>query len=318
MEKLAGKKILVTGGTGFLGGWLCKALLEEKATVVVLARDKNKAGALCLHGIEKKVKIAEGSITDFEALGKIFSAEKPDYCVHLAAQSSVGKGERAKFETFHVNVQGTWDVLDAARRSKVKGVITASSGKVYGEKSGKVVNEDSPLNASTVYGESKAYADKLALSFGKSTGLGVCVARAGNIFGPKDPNANRLVPNTIRRVLEGKPPLLRGNGKAKRDFVFVKDAADFYIKALSDFPRAKGKAFNVASGKQKTILETVLAISAETGSKLEPEFAEPAFREEDESVFSAEAAKKLGWRAKTGFEEGIRQTVEWHGMFFGK
>ena len=120
------------------------------------------------------------------------------------------------------------------------------------------------------------------------------------------------------RVLDGKPPVLRGNGKAKRDFVFVKDAADFYIKALSDFPAVKGKAFNVASGKQKTILEAVEAVLKETGAKLKPEFAEPSFREEDERVFSVRAAEKIGWKPATGFAAGIKETIEWHRNFFGK
>ncbi|MBI4052784.1 MAG: NAD-dependent epimerase/dehydratase family protein [Candidatus Diapherotrites archaeon] len=313
---LSGKKILVTGGTGFLGGWLCRALVEEKAKVVVLARDGKKTGSLALHGIEKKVRLAEGSITGFEGMQKIFGAEKPDYCIHLAAQSSVGKGEKAFLETFRANVQGTWNVLESARQSNVKGVVVASSGKVYGEKSAGTVDEGAPLNAATVYGESKAYADRLALAFGKSSGLDVCVTRAGNIYGPKDPNANRLVPNTVMRVLGGKPPVLRGHGKAKRDFVFVKDTAGFYILALSDFGAVKGKAFNVASGRQKTILEAVEAILKETGSKLKPEFVEPAFREEDESVFSVAAAEKIGWRAETAFGDGIRQTVEWYKSVF--
>ncbi len=312
------KTVLITGINGFLASELAEELLERNAKVIGLVH--NSTNCLELHGIREKIQLEKASIRDFKALEKVFQKNKIDYCIHLAAQTSVSKAESNPVKTFETNTMGTINLLETIRRNgNVKGTIIASSGKAYGlHKNKKVLKEEDELLSNTIYGTSKACADMISLNFAKTYRMDVCVTRAGNVFGPMDLDFSRIIPSTIRRIFENQKPIVRGKGKSKRDFVFVKDASDFYLRLLENISEknVSGKAFNIATGKQSTILGVVEKILKKMNKKIEIEFIEQDFAEEEENVLSIAKAKKLlGWRQKYSFEKGLDETVEWYKSF---
>ena len=310
--KISESRVLVTGVNGVVGGWVARQLLNEGAEVTGLVRHPTKDRVLRLHLIEGEVRLRKGNITDAKGVFEAFKAVRPDAVVHLAAQASArvqGNG----LETERVNVEGTVNVLNACVALGIENVVVASTGKAYGEHDRKRVTEAGALQAQSVYGASKAAMDLLSRAFAETYGLNLAVTRCGNVYGPMDLSAGRLIPSTTLKALRGRKPVIN-NREAKRDFVFVKDVARAYARILERIERRNvaGEAFNLASGKQQRVVDVVERIGALTGCQAKPVFNRLASVEEQEPLFSVEkAGRVLGWKAETGFSEGLARTVEW-------
>jgi len=214
-----------------------------------------------------------------------------------------------------INAYGTWNVLQACVNSEIKNFVLASSGKVYGKQKTKTVNEKSVLNSVTVYGKSKIFAESITHSFQKSHNLSVAITRSANIYGPYDNNFSRIIPSAMKSVVQGKNPVILGKGKAKRDFVFIDDVSDAYLKIMQFMIKNKNccEAFNIATQKQTSILELVNMISGASGRGIKPKYTKSTSAEEDENVMSiAKASKILHWTPKYTLKKGLTETLYYY------
>jgi len=313
---------LVTGGTGLLGGWLIRQLLQAGADIVCLVRDWVPGSDIVRSGNLEKVKVVRGDVADRSILERVLGEYEIDTVFHLAAQAIVGIANRNPISTFESNIMGTWNVLEAVRRSPlVKAMVVASSDKAYGDQEKLPYSEETPLEGRHPYDVSKACADLLAQSYGKTYGLPVAITRCGNFFGGGDLNWNRIVPGTIRSVLRGERPVIRSDGRFVRDYFYVEDGAACYIllaeRLLQQSDRVRGQAFNFSNEIEVTVSELVSMIIGKMGSSLMPEVRNEASNEIRLQCLSAERAREqLGWRPLFTLEEGLTRTISWYRDFF--
>ena len=311
------RSVLVTGGTGLLGGWLIEALLARGASVVCLVRDGVPQSRFHTDGIDRRVITCQGDVTDQATLERVIGEHEVRSVFHLAAQTIVGIANRNPVSTFQSNILGTWAVLEACRRSPlVSEVVVASSDKAYGEQVDLPYREDAPLQGQSPYDVSKSCADLLAQSYAATWATPVVVTRCGNFFGGGDLNWNRLIPGTIRSLLAGEPPLVRSDGTFVRDYVYIEDGAEAYIRAaeaLAANRNLAGRAFNFSLERPLTVLQMVKLIIDATGVALEPVILNEATNEiPAQYLDSTRARQELGWAPKVGLEEGLRCTVDWY------
>ena len=298
-------RALVTGASGFLGRRLCAALVEKKHFVVGLVRD------LLAQPFPSAAALVFGNFTDVE---RAIAEYEIDTVFHLAAQTQVSVGVTHPVATLEANVQGTWMVLEACRRQKVKRVIVASSDKAYGE-GGVPYREDQGLRPHGIYATSKACADMIAQSYAIEYGMSVAITRCGNLYGPGHTNFSTLIPSTIKSALRNEAPQLRSDGFAKRDFVYVDDAVDGYIK-LADYGRSA--IVNFGTGRGLTVRQVAQHILDLMGVNVEVLVSELRAQEIDWQILDASFARDvLGWKPRT-FEEGIVPTIAWYRDAFEK
>jgi len=296
-------KFLVTGSEGFLGKHLCAELKKRNHKVYGL-----DIGASATH---------PGSVTDLEFLLDVLTDRKVDRIVHLAAKAIVRDVHSKPLDGFYVNIMGTAKVLEAARKCDVEGVIVASSDKAYGDN--KVpYTEDLPLLGCHPYDVSKACADMLTRSYYKTYGLKTCVTRCSNIYGPGDLNWSRLIPYTIKCLIQSETPKFHaGVGDVYREYTYVDDVVDAYILLAERLDDAKGQAFNVGSGFKATRNEVVIKVFELMDKEFKIELVPAFFMEIGGQYLSSEKIRKLGWQPKVNFEVGLRRTIDWYRGFFG-
>ena len=218
---------LVTGGRGFVGGWLAKALLERGTEVVSLDRGRRseRPSAIGMLGIESELVQVEAELTDAETVEAAIAGHSVDAVFHLAAETIVGTVRSSPGRGFESNVRGTWTVLEACRRRAVERVLVASSDKAYGAHDELPYREDFALQPTAPYEASKAAADLIARSYWYAYRLPVAVTRFANVYGGGDLNFSRLIPEAVSAAISGRPPVLRSDGSPERDFLYVEDAA---------------------------------------------------------------------------------------------
>ena len=310
----------VTGGTGLVGSWLVRRLVEAGADVVCLVRDWVPQSELVrTHWIER-VKVVRGNIRDRELLERTLGEYEIDTVIHLAAQTIVTIANRNPLSTFETNVAGTWNLMEACRRSpKVKQVVVASSDKAYGDQEKLPYDENTPLQGQHPYDVSKSAADLIAHSYAISFETPVVITRCGNFYGGGDLNWNRIVPGTIRSVLRGQPPVIRSDGQFVRDYFYVEDGAAVYMllaEQLANHPEYRGEAFNFSYGSQVTVLDLVQRILKRMGSDLQPVILNEASNEIRKQTLNADKARqKLGWRPLFNLDEGLDRTIAWYREF---
>jgi CDP-glucose 4,6-dehydratase len=245
-----------------------------------------------------------------------------DTVFHLAAQTIVGIANQNPLSTFESNIRGTWNLLEAARRSpRVKAVVVASSDKAYGDQEKLPYHEETPLQGRHPYDVSKSCADLIALAYATTFGMNVCVTRCGNFYGGGDLNFNRLVPQTIRSVLRGQRPLIRSDGRPVRDYFYIQDGAEAYLLLAEKMRRLKiaGEAFNFSNQIQVSVLELVRLILRLMGrEELKPRVLNQAGNEILHQYLSAKKARRvLGWRPRYTLEQGLGETIAWYREYFG-
>src|SRR6266853_3782412 len=220
----------VTGATGLVGGWLVRRLIDAGADVVCLVRDWVPQSELARTSSIEQVKIVRGDVRDQSTLERALGEYEIDTVIHLAAQTIVTIANRNPMSTFETNIQGTWNLLEACRRSpRVKQIVVASSDKAYGDQEVLPYDEGTPLEGRHPYDVSKSCADLIAQAYAKTYGLPVAVTRCGNFYGGGDLNWNRIVPGTIRSIVHGEPPIIRSDGQFVRDYFYVEDGAAAYM-----------------------------------------------------------------------------------------
>ncbi|MBR3379024.1 MAG: NAD-dependent epimerase/dehydratase family protein, partial [Bacillus sp. (in: Bacteria)] len=268
-----GKNVFVTGCTGLLGSYLVKELIDQGANVTGLVRDQVPRSNLYQGGQFEKMNVVQGALEDMQTIERALGEYEIDTVFHLAAQAIVGVANRHPVSTFEANILGTWNVLEACRRQPlIKRVIVASSDKAYGDQEQLPYDEDMPLNGKHPYDVSKSCADLISHTYYNTYGLPVCITRCGNLYGGGDLNFNRIIPQTIQLVLEGKAPEIRSDGTFIRDYFYIEDAVKAYL-LLAEKMEEKGlagEAFNFSNEIQLTVLELVDKILKAMGSELKP------------------------------------------------
>jgi CDP-glucose 4,6-dehydratase len=313
------ERALVTGGHGFAGAWLSKTLLGEGAAVTVLDRENPATSGLDLHGISSEVEMVAGDLRDGELLSRTLAGGSFDAVFHLAAVTIVGEAIGAPVATFEVNVQGTWNLLEACREAGVGAVVVASSDKAYGAHDELPYREDFALQPSHPYEASKAAADVISRSYWRAYGLPVAVTRFANLYGGGDMNFSRLVPETVSAVLDGRRPVIRSDGSPIRDFLYIEDAARAYLAiaaSLADGDEARGEAFNAGGGRPFSVREVVELICELSFTDIEPDFqgeGNPAGEIDRQYVDPAKIGDVVGWHPEVDLREGLQRTIDWYG-----
>jgi CDP-glucose 4,6-dehydratase len=308
---------LVTGGTGLVGSWLVRRLLDFGADVVCLVRDWVPESELVRAHLIDKVRVVRGDVTDRDLLERTLGEYEVEVVVHLAAQTIVGIANRNPVSTFESNIAGTWSLLEACRRSpKVRSIVMASSDKAYGDCETLPYDERTPLEGRHPYDVSKSCSDLITTSYAVTYQLPVVTTRCGNFYGGGDLNWNRIVPGTIRSLLRGERPIVRSDGQYVRDYFYVEDGARVYTllaERLHGDSSLAGEAFNFSNERQITVLELVDQITRALGSVLEPVVKNEASHEIRRQYLSARKAReRLGWTPSFSLEEGLTRTIQWY------
>jgi CDP-glucose 4,6-dehydratase len=266
---------LVTGATGLVGSWLTRRLKEAGADVVCLVRDQVPQSELVRSGLINEVKVVLGDVCDQANMERVLGEYEINTVIHLAAQAIVGIANRNPVSTFEANIQGTWSTLEACRRSPVvKQIVIASSDKAYGDQKILPYTENTSLQGTHPYDVSKSCADLIAYAYANTYDLPVTITRCGNFYGGGDLNWNRIVPGTIRSVLQGERPVVRSDGNFIRDYLYVEDGAAAYMilaEKLAIVPKLRGEAFNISVEQPVSVLEIVNRILSIMGSSLKPD-----------------------------------------------
>jgi CDP-glucose 4,6-dehydratase len=250
-----------------------------------------------------------GDLSDIATLERILSEHRIDTVFHLAAQTEVGVGSADPIGTFDANIRGTWNILEACRRQKVSRIVIASSDKAYG-RSLPPYREDMPLLPDRPYETSKACVDLLAKTYADTYQMSVATTRCVNLYGPGCMSLSTLIPNTIRRVFSGMRPIMRNGGTMRRDWLYISDAVDAYIKL------AESKyigPINFGSGVGVPVKDVISTILTLMGSTLEPIDEQDKHGEIVDQWADASLAKKiLDWTPAHTLSDGLKKTVDWY------
>lgn len=318
----ARKTVLITGATGIVGSWLVPELLAGEANVVALVRDEPVASALVRSGDIRRVNVVRGGLEDLRLLQRTLVEYEVHIVFHLGAQTQVAIAERDPLGTLEANVRGTYNLLEAVRASRPSAaLVIASSDKAYGHSDRLPYTEAHPLAGLGIYDASKSAADLIASGYGRSFGLPIGIARCGNIYGGGDTNWDRIVPGTTRALLSGDRPILRSNGRPRRDYLYVHDAVSGYLRLGEALLMGDqfGQAFNFGHGRATSVLEIVACLQEITGRPdLEPIILDQAGLEiPDQYLDSSKARKRLNWEPAFDLRSGLLETVEWYRDLFG-
>jgi len=326
-----GKKILITGINGFVGGNIAKKLVALGAEVYGLVRTRSSSSFLCHEEIDKKISLVYGELCDFNLLSRVISEQEINVVFHLAAQVEIGVGLKNPYITFETNIRGTYSLLESVRLypDSVEAVVVASSDKAYGEygKEKMPYKEDYPLIPKYPYDTSKACADMIAQSYTSDIyDLPVVITRFSNIYGPGQLNFSALIPDGIRSALGYSKFIPRGDGSMMRDYLYVEDVVELYINISEDLSNDKktfsGQIFNAGTNNPKTvkqILEKVftnLDANNEYMRILEDMKNKKTVGEIDCQFMDHEKVENyFGWKPKHSFNDGLLKTIDWYKQY---
>lgn len=314
------RPVFVTGASGLVGSATVAALDALGADIVILERDRVPQSELMRSTVHDRVKSVQGDLSDQAALERILGEYEIRTVLHLAAQAIVGVANRNPVSTFESNVRGTWNMLEACRRSPlVTEIVVASSDKAYGDQPSLPYTEDMPLLAKHPYDVSKACTDMIAQSYAETFHLPVTISRCGNFFGPGDLNWNRIVPGTIRSVIRKERPVIRSDGSLVRDYFYVEDGAKAYItlaEKMHGNAAMNGQVFNFSTEEPMTVLDITKRILALIQSDLTPDIRNEAHHEIlTQHLSAAKARTVLGWKPSCTLDEGLKRTIAWYNDF---
>jgi nucleoside-diphosphate-sugar epimerase len=305
-------RYLVTGGAGFIGSNTVDELVQRGHSVVVLD-DLSGGKEDNLAEVRNKITVIKGSITDIETVRK--AMHEAEYVVHLGARTSVPRSVKDPLETNRINVEGTLNVLVAAKEMKVKRVVFAASSAAYGETLTLPKVESMQPEPISPYGVTKYIGELYGAAFLKCYGLETVSLRYFNIFGPRqDPSSpySGVLAKFCTAFLEDTKPVVFGDGEQTRDFTFVDNAVHANLLAC-EAPDVAGKVFNVGCGDRFSLNHVLAALRRITGKPLEAKYDPPRDGDIRDSQADISAARKfLGYEPQVGFEQGLQLTFDWY------
>lgn len=305
---------LITGVAGFIGSSIARALLARGETVRGI--DNYATGKKeNIDEIAGSIDFHEGDITDLDAMHR--ACRGVDFVLHQAAIPSVPKSVVDPLGSNCANVDGTVNVLVAARVAKVKRVVYAASSSAYGDTPTLPKHEAMKPDPISPYAVAKLASEHYMVSFYRCYGLETVCLRYFNIFGPRqDPSSpySGVLAKFITQMLRGEQPIIFGDGEQSRDFTYIDNAVEANLLACkADAARAAGEVFNVATGRRVTLNETYRALQPLTSYTGEPKYGPSRGGDVKHSLADISKAQAgLGYKPKIDFEEGLRRTVEWY------
>ena len=304
-------RYLVTGGAGFIGSHIVDRLVSRGDAVVVL--DDLSAGKESnLASVRKKIELRVETITKLDAVQS--ACKGMDYVIHLAARTSVPRSLKDPIETNAANIDGTLNVLVAARDARVRRIVYAASSSAYGETETLPKTEAmAPLPISP-YGITKYVGELYAQVFGRVYGLENVSVRFFNVFGPRqDPSSqySGVLSRFLLAAQKGEQPVIYGDGEQSRDFTYIENIVDEVLRAC-EAKDASGMVFNGGTGIRITLNEVIKVLEKVTGKKVTPKYDPPRAGDIRHSQADISlAGKVLGYKPLVRFEEGLRRTWEW-------
>jgi nucleoside-diphosphate-sugar epimerase len=311
-------RYLVTGGAGFIGSHIVDELVRRGHSVIVL--DNLSTGKESnLASVRKKIELSTGSVTDLAAVQA--ACRGADYVVHLAARTSVPRSVADPVDTNHANIDGTLNVLVAARDAKVRRFVFAASSSAYGDTPTLPKVETMQPAPISPYGITKYVGELYAQVFGRVYGLENASVRYFNVFGPRqDPTSqySGVLSQYMLAVIEGKPPVVYGDGEQSRDFTYVENIVDETLRAC-EAPGASGKVFNGGTGSRITLNDVLKQLEKITGKKIQAKYEPPRTGDILHSQADISLARKvLGYEPAVLFEHGLKRTWDWYSAAYGK
>ena len=308
------RKVLITGGTGFLGSHLTKRILDEVESITIVTTSIRQQTTLKSLGVDMdKINLVKGDVRDFDFLRLLFNEYEFDTIFHLGALSEVRKCQSDAKLAYDINVGGTVNILECARLyGSVKSIVVSSSDKAYGKGDRLPYREEDRLNGEATYEVSKSCTDLIARSYHHNYDVPVVVTRCSNLYGVGDMNLSRIIPNTIRKVLNGESPVIwKGSEASTREFLYVEDAVDAYLSLVKNITYTQGKAYNIGSGEKITIGDLVEQILGEMESEVEIDYRDKKFPEiSHQYLDSTQIQEDTGWKPMTNMYDGLLATIK--------
>ena len=303
---------LVTGGAGFIGSHIVERLVQAGEKVRVL--DNFSSGTReNLKDLLDKIELVEGDIRDFWTVIK--TVEGVDFILHQAALTSVQRSIKNPLTTNEVNINGTLNLLEAARIHKVKRFIYASSSSVYGDTPTLPKVETMSPNPISPYAISKLTGEEYCRVFYRVYGLETASLRYFNVFGPRQNPISEyagVIPRFMAALLSGTKPSIYGDGEQSRDFTYVENVVNANLSACKASAVA-GESINIACSQRYTLNQLWSNLLRLSGRKVDPVYTDPKPGDIRHSLGDIEKARKLlGYQVKTGFEEGLSKTLDWY------
>jgi UDP-glucose 4-epimerase len=305
-------RYLITGGAGFIGSNIAEELLRRGESIRILdnfstGRRENLEPLLEMQGLE----VVEGDLRDRDAVNR--AVEGVEFILHQAALPSVPRSVKDPVTSNDVNINGTLNILEAARAFGVKRVVYASSSSAYGNTPTLPKVETMPVMPLSPYAVTKYAAERYCQIYTKIYGLETVSLRYFNVFGPKqDPTSqySAVIPKFITAIARGERPVIYGDGLQSRDFTFVQNNIEANLLACQA-PAAAGEVFNIACGARYTLLDLVAAINRILGTSVEPLFEPERTGDVKHSMAGIDKAKELlGYTTSVEFFEGLERTVK--------
>jgi nucleoside-diphosphate-sugar epimerase len=307
-------KYIVTGGAGFIGSSLVRLLVEQPEASVVVIDNLNSGHAANLTGVGGQWELRQADIRDYGAIAPLFA--DADYAVHLAAIPSVPRSIVEPVPSHEVNINGTFNVLRAAKAAGVKRLVYAASSSAYGDTDVLPKVESMTPRPKSPYAAQKLMGEHYCSVFHSCFGLETIALRFFNVFGPRqDPSSpySGVLSLFMTCLLENRPPTLFGDGGQTRDFTYVEDVAGLVLKALRAPSSACGKVFNAGNGNRYSLTETWALLQQIEGVSIPPNFGPPREGDvRDSQADTAAAVAELGHAPQFTFEEGLRKTLAWY------
>ena len=309
------KRVLVTGGAGFIPSNFVRHILQATPYEVVSLDALTYAGSmdnLAAVSSHERHSFVHGDIRDPDLVREVVA--EVDVIVNAAAESHVAKSiDEGASEFVTTNVEGTQILLDAIREQPVERFILFSSSEVYGTALYEPMDEEHPLNPRSPYAATKAGADRLAYSYYVTYGLPIVIVRPFNNYGPRQ-HPEKVIPRFVTQALSGEPLTIHGDGHASRDFLYVDDDAEAIEAIIGADDSVVGEVINVATGIDVPVTEIAAKVLEKLGKP--GSFSvnvEERPSQVDRHIGSTEKAERLlGWRARTSFEEGLERTISWY------
>ena len=308
-------KMLITGGAGFVGSHLSEKYTKEGHTVLCLDNFLNGSLNNIRHLLSyKNFKLLNGDIRNMDLIEKLM--RDVDVVFHLAAQIHVDRSIIEPRMTYDINVMGTLNILEAARRYDVEKIIYASTSEVYGTARYVPIDENHPLNSPHQYGASKIAADRMCRAYIETYGLNIAIMRPFNTFGPrqKDTGYGGAISIFVKRVLNDRPPIIYGDGSQTRDYTYIEDMVNAYDAVLK-YDKKLRSPINFGTGKEVKIVDLANMVIELCGKKkkIRPVHVAPRPSEVKRLVADISKARELfGWEPHYSLEEGLKKLIEWY------
>lgn len=313
---LTGKKILVTGGNGFIGSHLVKRLVDRGALVIVPFIERDNKSYFNSSRLHRKTVFVHCDLRDFNKTFTLIKKNKIDFIFHLAAQAIVEDALDEPRDTFETNIMGTVNVLEATRNyGKISGIVVTSSDKAYGKIARAI--ETQPVGGDHPYETSKASADLIAHTYHRTFGLPVIVTRFGNVYGEGDLNFSRIVPGIMKSLIENKQLKIRSDGEYVRDYVYVGDVVNALLALSGAIGKFGGEAFNISSRENLSVLKLIENVEEVLGMKVNYRILNTARNEiPKQSVDFEKIKKSLGWKPEYSLRTTISDIYSWYREYF--